>query len=90
MYYANAKLVALTYDLFLARIRQVLSGSSLDGRQVGSHSWRRGGASHCYAIGLSAESIKLIGDWSSSCFMRYIDNDFQTKFNIVTQMQKGV
>ena len=89
MYNANAKLVALTYVRFLARIRQVLSGS-LDGRQVGSHSWRRGRASHCYAICLSAESIKLIGDWSSSCFMRYIDNDFQTRFNIVTQMQKGV
>ena len=90
MYFDHAKLVALTYDRFLARIRQVLSGSSLDGRQVGCHSLRRGGATHCYAMGLSAESIKLIGDWSSSCFMRYIDNDFQTRFNIVTQMQMGV
>ena len=38
MYYVHAKLAALTYDRFLARIRQVLSGSSLDGSQVGCHS----------------------------------------------------
>ena len=57
MYFANAKLVALTYDRFLARIRQVLSGSSLDERQLGSHSWCRGGASHCYAMGLSPKPI---------------------------------
>ena len=77
MYFDHAKLAALTFDRFLARIRQVLSGSSLDGRQVGCHSLRRDGATQCYAMGLSAESIKLIGDWSSSCFMRYIDNDFR-------------
>ena len=54
-------LKALCYDRSLARIRQVLSFCSLDGAQFGFHSMSRGGASHCYAMGLSAESIKLIG-----------------------------
>ena len=49
-----------------------------------------GGASHCYAIGLSSDSIKLVGNWSSSCYLNYIENDFQTRFNIVSQMQKHV
>ena len=89
-YRTNRKLKVLTYDRFVARVRQCLSACNLEGSQFASHSFRRGGASHCYAIGLLSESIKLIGNWSSSCYLQYIENDFQSRFNIVSQMQKYV
>ena len=89
-YRTNRKLKALTYDRFVARVRQYLSACILEGSQFASHSFRRGGASHCYAIGLLSESIRLNGNWSSSCYLQYIENDFQSRFNIVSQMQKYV
>ena len=89
-YRTNHRLKSLTYDRFVARVRQCLSACSLPASQFASHSFRRGGASHCYAIGLSSDSIKLVGNWSSSCYLNNIENDFQTRFNIVSQMQKHV
>ena len=89
-YRTNHRLKPLTYDRFVARVRQCLSACSLPASQFASHSFRRGGASHCYAIGLSSDSIKLVGNWSSSCYLNYIENDLQTRFNIVSQMQKHV
>lgn len=90
VYKLNRKIKALSYDRFIARVRQTLSACNLEGTQFASHSFRRGGATHCYAIGLSAESIKLIGDWSSSCYTRYIEKDFESRYKIVSQMQKYV
>lgn len=78
---------ALTYDRFVTRVRQCFTACSL---AFASLSFRRGGASHCYAIGLSSESIKPIGYWSSFCYLQYIENDFQSKFNILSQMHKYV
>ena len=40
-----------------------------------THSFRRGGASFMYSIGMSVESIRLMGDWKSSCYQRYITVD---------------
>ena len=57
-YRTNHRLKPLTYDRFVARVCQCLSACSLPASQFASHSFHRGGASHCYAIGLSSESIK--------------------------------
>ena len=56
-YRTNHRLKPLTYDRFVARVRQCLSACSLPASQFASHSFRRGGASNCYAIGLSSDSI---------------------------------
>ena len=42
------------------------------GESYATHSFRRGGASFMYSIGMSVESIRLMGDWKSSCYQRYI------------------
>ena len=89
-YRTNRNLKVLTFDRFVARARQCLSACNLEGSQFAYHSIRRSGASHCYATRLPSESIKLIGNWSSTCYLQYIDNDFQSRVNIVSQMQKYV
>lgn len=38
----------------------------------GTHSLRRGGATFAASLGVSAFHIKLQGDWSSDCFLRYV------------------
>lgn len=36
------------------------------------HSFRRGGATYMFSIGMSTEMIRLMGDWKSECFRKYI------------------
>ena len=31
-----------------------------------------------------------IDNWSSSCYLQYIENDFQSRFKLVSQIQKYV
>jgi hypothetical protein len=80
----------LTVNMFIARLRECLHMAGLDPARYAGHSLRRGGASFCYQIGLSAESIRLLGDWKSDCFFQYIENSSTTRYNIISTMQKHV
>ena len=37
------------------------------------HSLHRGGATFAYQANMEADMIKLLGDWASDCYRRYID-----------------
>lgn len=55
------------------------------------HSFRRGGASFMYEIGMSTESIRLHGDWVSDCYKRYIITDSAVlSRKSVQSMQQGL
>ena len=43
-----------------------------DSESYSSHSFRRGGASYMYSIGMSLETIRIMGDWKSNCYQKYI------------------
>lgn len=87
-YRLNNKLVVLTSEKFVNRVRECLSLYDIDTKDIASHSFRRGGATFCYSVGLSPDSIKLLGDWKSTCYQDYIDNDVKSRFKIVQHMQK--
>jgi hypothetical protein len=80
----------LTVGMFIARLRECVQLIGLDPSKYAGHSLRRGGATFCYRIGLSAESIKLLGDWKSQCFFQYIENSSTARYNIISTMQKYV
>lgn len=80
----------LTPDIFIKRIRECLRLVEAEPSTIACHSFRRGGASFCHAIGVSGESIKLMGDWRSSCYNVYIDNNVKTRMEIVRRMQENV
>ena len=90
LFKTNGQLKPMTSDVFLRRVRTCLSQAGICPDNISNHSYRRGGATFCYAIGLSAESIKMLGDWKSNCYQRYIDNDFETRLKLVSQMQAAV
>lgn len=77
----------LTTSKFTRRIRECLVS---EGNDISCHSFRRGGASFMYQIGLSAQDIKLLGDWKSSCYFRYLNNDTKDRFRLISHMQKYV
>lgn len=51
------------------RLRQ-LTGDRSD---ISSHSFRRGGATWALSCGVPGELIKVMGDWSSTVYLKYVD-----------------
>jgi hypothetical protein len=90
VYKVNGLLLPLTCDMFITRVRRCLTLSSVNPSEIVSHSFRRGGATFCYAVGLPAESIKLLCDWRSSCYQSYLDNDTSSSLAIIRHMQQAL
>ena len=86
-YRIGSQVKILTAPKFIRRIRQCLGPLSVD---ISNHSYRRGGATFMYRIGLSPEDIRLLGDWKSSCYQRYINNDTDTRLRLISTMLKNV
>ena len=65
--YRNRKnvLKALTYDQLLKQMREWIKMTGRDPSRYSLHGLRRGGTSHCFNSGISTETIKTLGSWSS-------------------------
>ena len=63
---------AINYSKFTSRLKTLLTDAGFPASQFSGHSFRRGGASYLHSCGGSALMVQAAGDWSSSCFTRYI------------------
>lgn len=88
VYKTGSSLKVLTSGQFVGRLRQTLLICGINASEIATHSFRRGGATFCYSTGMSAENIKLLGDWRSSCYQSYIENDTAARFDLVKRMQQ--
>jgi hypothetical protein len=62
----------MTQSGFVSRLKTVLAKVGVDSTCYSAHSFRRGGASYAFSLGLSPLQIKLRGDWGSDAYERYI------------------
>lgn len=85
----KCKFVPLNYKSIVTVIRK-----SVPVGQEGSfstHSFRRGGASYMFKIGLSTDTIRLLGDWRSEAYQRYIVPDSAVlSFRAISMMQQSL
>ena len=45
------------------------------------HSLRRGGATFAYQSNMEGDMIKLLGDWTSDCYKRYVDVSMDKRYD---------
>jgi hypothetical protein len=64
--------VSFTNAFFMKRLRDLLRLTGHPASSISCHSFRRGGASLAYLVGMSAVDIKQRGDWKSNAFERYL------------------
>ncbi|WAR29162.1 hypothetical protein MAR_002730, partial [Mya arenaria] len=83
VYRHNGQIRPLTSEQFIDRVKECLRLAGIDTSDIASHSFRRGGATFCFKIGLSPDAIKLLGDWRSHCYQNYISNDVTTRYTII-------
>lgn len=70
----KGKLVTLTKSSFIKAFRQLLVRASIPlAYSYTGHSFRRGGATWAFGIGIPGEVIQVLGDWKSDCYKRYFE-----------------
>ena len=75
------QVLSLSANQLLYRMRKWLKLIGEDELTFTLHSLRRGGATFAYQSDLQAEMIKLLGDWASDCFKRYIDVSMEKRYD---------
>ena len=78
--FARGDGTSLTYRQFQNRLRGVLAAVGVSNpKDFSSHSFRRGGATFAYLCGVPTEIIKLLGNWKSDCYLKYIHLPLQAR-----------
>jgi len=90
VFMSKGQLKALSSKLFLTRVHSCLKQAGINTDQISNHSYRRGGATFCYQLGFSADNIKLLGDWRSNCYLKYIDGNFRSRLKLTNAMLASV
>ena len=75
-YFENGKIKCVTHKSFTDFLKFLLRQIGVNPDDWTGHSFRRGGASFLYRLGLDAITIQAVGDWSSDSFLRYLEVNF--------------
>ena len=79
--FSGGQLAPLSKISFLAHFRSLLVRAGVSSPSAFScHSFRRGGASWAFRVGVPGEIIQIYGDWASDCYKRYLDISLDTRF----------
>ena len=78
---SSVKGIALSYNQLIYRFRKWLKLVKLDESLFSLHSLRRGGVTFAYQADIQGDMIKLLGDWASDCYKRYIDVSMDKRYD---------
>lgn len=79
---------ALTYDQLAKKFKLWVHKSGLPCDRYTLHGLRKGGACHALESGLVGEDIKILGDWATDAYMRYLDLTLQRRVDNMVQFIK--
>ena len=72
-YLVNGAVKCVTHKSFTSYLKSLLLKIGLNPNDWSGHSFRRGGASLLYRLGIDPLTIQACGDWSSDTFLRYLE-----------------
>ena len=88
--FAYGTRLCVTSHKFIRVLRDLLTKAGYDAKSFTGHSFRRGGATYAFRAGVSGELIKLIGDWKSDAYSRYLDFSLDSKFQVGFKMRDKI
>ena len=80
----------LTHNSFSRLLRLTLSSCGISPSDYSGHSFRRGGASFAFSLGVPSELIKAQGDWSSDVYIRYLSSPLSDRIKLANLMAHNV
>ena len=63
----------LSSNAFINRIKEILKSSGVNSSLYSGHSFRRGGSTRAYQVGVPVDTIRTIGDWKSNAYTSSIN-----------------
>ena len=69
---SGTAVIFLNHDTFVSLLKGFLNKCGLQGSSYSGHSFRRGGCSYAFSLGIPAHLVKLRGDWKSNAYERYL------------------
>lgn len=75
----------LTYEKLARQLKLWVQKTGKLGDRYTLHGLRRGGACHALEVGLMGEELKILGDWATDAYMRYLDLSLQKRVNSMVQ-----
>ena len=80
----------VTYDHFQQFLKSKIQEIGLDASLFSSHSFRRGGATWAFKVGVRGELIQVQGDWLSDAYTRYIDFSLEERLSVAHNMSRAI
>ncbi len=77
----NTPCTPVTHPNFQSHLERALRSANLSSLHFTGHSFRRGGASWAFRVGVPGELIQSIGGWTSDAYLRYLDFSLSSKVN---------
>lgn len=80
----------VTYDKFQRVFKHIVSLLGLDQSAFSSHSFRRGGASFAFRVGVPPDLIKVQGDWASDAYRLYVQIGLPQRIQVAKYMAQAL
>ena len=82
---------SLTKTIFIEQFRRLLVSAGIpDPDAFTGHSFRRGGASWAFHVGVPGELIQVCGDWASDAYKRYLEFSMQSRINLAALLVRDL
>ncbi len=75
----------ISYWQFLTKFKSLISLIGLDCKMYSAHSFRRGGCTALFNANVRDSLIKLVGTWTSSCYLNYVTWPLQARLDAAVQ-----
>lgn len=89
-YSTGGRYSPVTHKLLVATTKAYAQCIGLDPREVAGHSFRRGGATFAFHVGVPDILIKLQGIWASAAYQGYIEVPRVARLEATKQMQRAI
>ena len=71
-YLAGGRLVLLTHESFVKKLKHLIVATGRDPSVYSAHSFRREGSTFAFSLNMPLLTVKARGDWKSNCVEQYI------------------
>lgn len=87
----QGNLKVLTKSSFIETFRKLLVRAEIPlANSYTGHSFRRGGATWAFGIGVPGELIQIVGDWKSDCYKRYFEFSLDVMLQVSSRMRDSI
>ena len=88
--FCTVKKVPITYPQFNQKLKKIVKGLGLNPTNFSTHSFRRGGTSFAFQAGVPRDLIKVMGDWKSEAFLRYLSMPLEHRAQMAVRVAHAI